>query len=393
MVKMKILTGNASGIDIFGGIHTQLQEHIKHSPEYHFYIVEPNKEKKYISRNNKTILTLDFPDLIGANNLLEVLRTSETIHQFNRRVEPVVNEYQNIIQYIAPDALIIFGSSLSSLFLYKAARREGALERTIHVYSGVLEKEIGDYRGEPRELLRRLGKTFTEDVALENVTYIFPSELCKRTVERIHGVRIENSYIIPNGISEEFCIDTTERNPPKELTLGYVGRLTHVKNPGFFLNLGDNVSESIKLKIITDIRFREIRGSKKLLLEKLNAGEVFYYAPRDKLDLSRFYRTQVSAIVVPSLFETFCNVAVESLVCGTPVLLSDRAGAREILEKHNLEDLVFSITEMDSFNRALRAAQEREFRIPPEISQKIYQELSWRKIIEKYNQIIEAIGS
>lgn len=38
-------------------------------------------------------------------------------------------------------------------------------------------------------------------------------------------------------------------------------------------------------------------------------------------------------VVVPSLYESFCQVVSESLACGTPVLVSERVGAKEILQE------------------------------------------------------------
>ena len=38
-------------------------------------------------------------------------------------------------------------------------------------------------------------------------------------------------------------------------------------------------------------------------------------------------------VVVPSLYESFSQVVSEALACGTPVVVSERVGAKEILEE------------------------------------------------------------
>ena len=107
----------------------------------------------------------------------------------------------------------------------------------------------------------------------------------------------------------------------------------------------------------------------------------------------QFYESQLSAAVVPSFFETYCNGAVESLVCGTPTLLSDRAGASEVYEKYGLSKLLFSIDDMLSFESALAYAEKNNFCIKPDLTKQIYDDLRWDKVIAKYNAVFDQVRS
>lgn len=390
---MKILTTNSAGNDRFGGIHTGKIEHMRHSPQHVFHVVELNAEKKYVSRDNSNIHKVDTLGCTEGKSIFEILEGSENQVEFDRGVEKLVNEFQNAIKGIDPDVVLIPGTSLTSYFLFKACRREGVLGRTIQEYAGVLEKEVGNYVGDTRFILEQIGKVFVSEEALGNVTYTFPSNVCKDAVEEIHGITFgENSHVAWNGISEEFSQRGFNRDPPEDLTLGYVGRVHHVKNLPFFLGLGENMERDIKLKIITDLASAGNKSPGKPLLEALTSGDVFYYAPRDRRDLKLFYESQLSSAVVPSFFETYCNGAVESLVCGTPTLLSDRAGAREVYDHYGLSDLVFSIDDMASFERALSHSESMNFTVGEELSRTIYEDLSWKKVIGKYNAIVESVG-
>tara|TARA_Y100000310_G_scaffold277708_1_gene295657 strand:- start:15 stop:1184 length:1170 start_codon:yes stop_codon:yes gene_type:complete len=388
---MRFLTTNSSGKDTFGGIHTRLREHMKYSPEHNFYIIELNEEKKYTPTENGAIFTLDIPNLLNGDTIYGALDKSMTFPEFNEKIEPIVNEYQNSIQTVNPDIITIPGSSLTSYCLYKAAKRENKLDKTIHNYAGILEKEIGGYRGEPRAILSMIGKIFTSPEPLSKVTYIFPSTLTKETIEKEHNVKFTNYHIIPNGISEEFTNNQIERISPEELTLGYVGRIHHVKNPRYFLDLSDNLKEKTILKIITDLRNVHNKTDGPSLLDKLTKGEILYYHPRNAEKLNKFYRTQISSLVIPSSFETYCNVAMESIACGTPALLTNRAGATETYQKYGLDDLIFSITNLDSFETALESIKEREYVIEEKLKKQIQTDLSWEKIIQKYNEIAKNI--
>jgi len=390
---MKLLTTNSAGNDRFGGIHTRKVEQVRHSPHYIFHIIELNQEKKYVSQDHCNIHKINASNYTEGKSIFELLKEAKNHVEFDQGIEKIVNEFQNVIKGANPDVVLIPGTSLTSYFLFKACRREEILHRTIQEYSGVLEKEIGNYTGDTRYILGQIGKVFVSDVALDNVTYMFPSGICKDSVEEIHKIAFDDAHIIWNGISEEFVQGGFNREIPNELTIGYVGRIQHVKNVPFFLNLNENMRRNVKLKIITDISAAAAKHTGRSLLERMTAGEVFYYAPRSREELKRFYEAQLSLAVVPSFFETYCNGAVESLVCGTPTLLSDRAGASEVYKKYGLSELLFSIDDMTSFEAALDYAEGRDFTIEKDLSREIYNDLCWSKVIAKYNKIMEKVGS
>ncbi|MFH1823370.1 MAG: glycosyltransferase family 4 protein [archaeon] len=388
---MKLLTTNSAGNDIFGGIHTRKTEQVKNSPTTKFHIVELNSEKSYVSRANCTVHRLDTAACTEGRGLFGILNTAQTFPEFDQGVERLVNEFQNIIRDERPDVILIPGTSLTSYLLFKAARREQVLHRTMQEYAGVLEKEIGNYSGNQRYILEQVGKVFVSPVARNHVTYLFPSEVCKKVVEEIHNVQLERAHIVWNGVSEEFFPVHPSRKAPNELTLGYIGRVHHVKNLPFFLNLNSGREYPARLKIITDLASAMGKTTSKILVRKLTDGEVYYYAPRPKTELAQFYATELSASVVSSFFETYCNGAVESLVCGTPCLLSDRAGATEVFEHYGMRDLIYSTDDMSSFNRSLEAARNMDFKVDEDVSKRMSEDLSWKKVIGKYQKIAEEV--
>ncbi len=390
--KLKILTTNSAGNDRFGGIHTRKLEQIKYSPEHTFHIIELNSEKKYISQDNLNVHKLNISDYTREKNVFDLLKKSSTHPDFDKHSEKIVNEFQNILKYVNPDIVLIPGTSLTSYFLYKASKRENLLKKTVQEYAGVLEKELGGYSGDTRFILEQIGKVFVSDTAIKDVFYIFPSQFCKKAVEEIHNIKIENEAVIWNGISSEFSEYDFKRKIPEKTTLGYVGRIHTVKNLPFFLNLNENLNTDFILKIITDIRSAGNKPVGKSLLNKMNDEKILYYAPRSRERLTEFYSTQLSATIVPSFFETYCNGAVESLVSGTPTLLSNKTGAKEVFEKYGLSDLIFSIGEINSFKKSLEFADKMNFTIDPELSKQIYCDLSWKKVISKYNDIFELVA-
>jgi|GEM_PF-1091698 glycosyltransferase involved in cell wall biosynthesis len=390
---MKILTTNSSGKDKFGGIHTRKLSHVRYSPQHDFHMIELNSQKKYVSKDNCAIHKIDLARSTKGRGVYGVLEDSINYDSFKRNAEGLVREYQEIVSAVKPDSVLIPGTSFTSYFLLEACKREGFLNSVVQEYAGVLEKEVGGYSGSDLEILLTMGKEFVAEDVLGNIEYMFPSQVCKKTVEDIHGVDVENGHVVWNGISSEFVEGGLDRNVPSALTLGYIGRVHSVKNLSFFLNVNELLKDPAELKIVTDIAAAANKKDGGSLLRKMTEGEVIYYAPRSKSRLKEFYENEISASVVSSVFETYCNGAVESLVCGVPTLLSDRAGSREVFEKYGLSDLVYSIDDGGSFVDALGVADGMDFKISGELSAELYHDLSWEKVIEKYNEIIDiAVG-
>lgn len=389
---MKFLTTNSAGRDSFGGIHTRKLEHTRHSPEHDFCFIELNGEKKYASDGNVSVHTLNTEKTLGEGGILKVFEDSLDYSDFKERVEDVVLDYQRILSSVNPDIVLIPGTSATSYFLFEACKRENMLNRAILEYSGILEREIDAYEGSVRKILESMGKEFVSEEALDNLTYMFNSQICKNEVEKIHNVEILNAHVIWNGISEEFIEGGFDRSAPKDLILGYVGRVHHVKNMPFFLKLSEKLP-NVKLKVVTDLNAGRDKESSAVLAEMIKDGKAICLPPTNKTGLKEFYSKEVSVGVVSSHFETYCNAALESAVAGTPTLLSDKAGACEVFRHYGLDDLIFSPSDMNSFNAALEAAKRRNFVISEDLAKKIYNDLSWKNVIKKYNEIAKEVAN
>lgn len=92
------------------------------------------------------------------------------------------------------------------------------------------------------------------------------------------------------------------------------------------------------------------------------AGRAMHGAARNvrhlgyRADIEHVYRA-VDFTVVASLYEPFGLVGVESVLCGTPVLLVDNAGCAEVINE--LAQLPYSLSDADSFGRAVALAVAR----------------------------------
>lgn len=140
-----------------------------------------------------------------------------------------------------------------------------------------------------------------------------------------------NLELVPLGVDlETFRPDVASPADDGVLKFCYVGRLSHEKSPQL----------AIATVVELHARGHKVRldlygtGPDKALLEEA-AGDapVFFHGfigGRDEV-AKRFASADISLSVCPA--ETFGLAVLESLACGTPVVTSNRGGARELVDE------------------------------------------------------------
>ncbi len=78
--------------------------------------------------------------------------------------------------------------------------------------------------------------------------------------------------------------------------------------------------------------------------------------------------TAVDCMILPSFYEPFGLVVIESLMCGTPVLISNRTGARDLISEQ--EGMVFPDLTPESISSTIQRAAEHEFCLNSDIAQR-----------------------
>jgi len=148
-----------------------------------------------------------------------------------------------------------------------------------------------------------------------------------------YGADPSKISVIYNGINvEQFMredVPKIDKNAPIVL---FLGRLTFQKGPEYFLQAAKLVHE-----ILPDVQFI-IKGKGFLLpalvkmAAKLGIADktIFLTQQMSDAELAALYRA-ADVYVMPSVYEPFGLTALEALVSGTPVILSKRVGATDIV--------------------------------------------------------------
>lgn len=236
----------------------------------------------------------------------------------------LIETAKEILRLESPDILLINGTYHTPWILAQAAKDLGI--PIVLRYAGVLQKEISN----KNFFVRKRLLSFEKWIASSASAIIFPSELCRRTVEKIIFEHpIKHSHIIPNPVIKHFA---KKPHGDGRFTIATVGRWAPVKNFKSFIALHEKLlKENWPHRAIMITSFR---GKVTDLPETIEQRP-----PMSHDDLIKFYQS-IDLLIVPSHFETFCNVAAEAVAAGASVLVSKNIGFSEILIKAGLKRMI-----------------------------------------------------
>lgn len=202
-------------------------------------------------------------------------------------------------------------------------------------YSGVLAKETEHYLPKTRRIFLALEKAIIKNAD----KIIFPSELCKKTVEDlVIKKKVKHGYIIPNPMASIFT-DPSVVDTSQDRTIAAVGRYSKIKNFDTFFALELALQKRKWRHTASFVTNPDAN------LEKMPKSITVLPSMKPE-DLKTFYLKQ-GLIVCPSTFETFGNVPMEAACLGIPVIVSDHMGRAEILKKVGLANMVISFDDID----------------------------------------------
>jgi len=252
----------------------------------------------------------------------DVIKNVKDVDGIRNTYSELIDTYIKIIKNENPSLILINGTYFVPWCLFQAGTQLG-IPMVLH-YHGILTKETAHYEPTFQKIIKEMEQTFDNDGLL----YIFPSELAKTIVENeVFGHQICRSAIIPNSIPNHFFDIKTIGS---QKNIAFVGRWSAIKNPGFIRKISkyDNRNnDDLNFSVVSDQSTAQ-QGTGK-------CNNVNYIKPMDSLDLAQFYGT-MGMVLSPSTFETYGNVAQESLASGIPALVGPNMGIAETFRQLGL---------------------------------------------------------
>lgn len=168
--------------------------------------------------------------------------------------------------------------------------------------------------------------------------------------------------LINNGVPDS----SVDINPARNGRLIFVGRLDEQKGLDLLLNLYKKGLIDKRLDIVGE---SVLKGSN----YDTDIENVTFLGWKSQKDLETLY-ANYEAVIMPSRWEGFGLVAIESLRCGTPVLCSNR-GALPFLIEDNKSGFIFDLQNYElSIPESIKRLQNTNFESLSKYSRKVYLE-------------------
>lgn len=232
-------------------------------------------------------------------------------------------KYQNIGRYLACckqfyqkyakdyEAIHVHSTAVAFFHLY-FAKKYGIATRIFHAHSDVPKGRVW------KEIENRF--FFAQIQRYANVFFACG----RRAGERIFEGRPFD--VVRNGIDvERFGFSLLKRKEMRktlglqeEVAVGMVGRMTEIKNHGFFLKVAKALEKEKNFRFFC-LGGGELLGSYKEMAKNLGLEQVEFLGQQSKLE---DYYPALDVLLLPSKREGFSLVALEGQCCGLPILFS-----------------------------------------------------------------------
>lgn len=204
------------------------------------------------------------------------------------------------------------------------------------------------------------------------------------------SIGVDSQVFMPGPTSIRGDLGWTE----KHWVMGYVGRLANVKGVDLlaaaFRDLSQTVANARLLIVGSGEEETKIRS---ILAKELDQGLVHFQSNVSHQRLAEWYRA-MDLFVLPSRYENFANVILETLACGVPFLASDVGGNRTfgetgagwLFESGSVSALGESLANIlrDPSEMVARGALGRSF---------VHDHYSWAASAERLECILGSLGN
>ena len=211
------------------------------------------------------------------------------------------------------------------------------------------------------------------------------------------GVDKDKIEIVPNGIDlSEYDNLPGKGEFRRKYSIGddekmvlYLGRLHKIKGIDLLVKaFSDLVKELDNVKLVIAGPDDGFLPMLKKQIEDLKIGDkILFTGPLYKRDKLEAY-VDADVYVLPSVYETFPNTVLEACACGTPVIVTDRCGIADFVEKvgyvveydkDQLREAIFKVLNDEGLRR----------RFGEEGRKWVRKEFGWDKVVRKVEEIYE----
>ncbi len=182
----------------------------------------------------------------------------------------------------------------------------------------------------------------------------------KEALVRLYGVPPERVEVVPCGVDTGLFRPLGRASSREALGLPgdlpivlFVGRLEPLKGLDLLLRAHARLSVPARLVLVGgDERDEALRQRLRALARRLGSEGHVHFLPAVPHERLPLYYSAADVCAVPSRYESFGLVALESMACGTPVVAS-RVGGLQELVRHGETGFLVSPAQPEPFARCL----------------------------------------
>jgi len=292
--------------------------------------------------------------------------------------------FDKSIRESKPDILHVHGTNYI-YFLYLDHKFKNKIILTIHGMNG-FDCDIKNYRSQ-----RKIEELIT--VTEFNKVIFVTSDLRKQWIEK-YGKLISDSCIIVNAFDNHYynyCEDEGIKNVIKDkIILSSVGRVYPLKGQERVINAISLLKEKNNFEywIIGDSDIRYTTNLK--AIAKSFGVEVIFFGPLKPSQVAKRLK-QSDYMILPSSSEGFGIAYLESIACGTKVIIPN---ILPLSKENNILNTINSIFIKDSSIEAIAECLMELISLPSYnryvVSQSVTH-LNWENISEDYYQLIKSL--
>jgi glycosyltransferase involved in cell wall biosynthesis len=341
----------ARGPGQFGGIFRRFRELCEYCEGRHELLgVMPMAESD--ETLDQPVRTLSYA---RAHVSADIFR-AESVGAIFEACEAIIDRLARDLRQENPDKVLAADTDLKGLCVIEACHRAGFAVTTLVAGLSSLEAEFDSRSG-----LRFM--PLVEQFCLERSDrLIFPSQFAANYCAA--RFRCMAPYtVIRNGIADTFLQAPAPNPEPRRI--GAVMRTSGIKNPDMLGAVAERLRErgfSIDLVTGAAPRSRLAQLSAIRLLPQTTCTAT----------LANFYGG-CQAILSPSHFEVSGNVPLEAIASGTPAVITDRMGVREIFDELGMQHLVVAVGDIDGAADRLANAEP----VPQPVRDYLREAYSW----------------
>jgi glycosyltransferase involved in cell wall biosynthesis len=287
------------------------------------------------------------------------------------------------LKVLGPDIVYLNGFDV---FCYLLALSASKLKIPyVFQHAGILNVEVDLYK----HLYSKAGVSFFKKMEIEATNMasynIFLTDFSKNYfLKNVSKIKTRTATV---GLPINFEYQEKKRGKKNRLSVGIVARWDRIKNYKKILDLARfcvKNKERIDFYAVTKIpdtgRYLNFKNSFKKHIEIVS--------PMNKTALGKFYK-KMDVTLLPSHFDVSPFVVVESIMHGTPCIVSHNVGLKEIFSGADKRDYVDDFSDNASLVQKMKKASSRG--IPLSIRKHIRENFNEVLIMKKHQEIFRQI--